>query len=176
MGVIHIFKMCRIKRQTLILSFLFLTIFQTGFSQTAKTESFQFPDQIGSINDYEKLFSENEIKELKGIISKHEKETSNQIVIVSVDTFEPFKTLFQYSLELGNYWGVGQIGKSNGIMIVFGIKMRQIRIQVGYGLEDKLKDEEVKMIIDKVIIPEFKNGNYFNGIKKGLLEIIEEIK
>jgi len=163
------------KKRALILSFLLLTIFQVSFSQTDKRESFQFPDQIGSINDYEKLFSDTEIKELIDIISKHEKETSNQIVIVSVNTFEPFETLFQYSLELGDYWGVGQIGKSNGLMIVFGKKMRQIRIQVGYGLEDKLKDEEAKLIIDKVIIPEFKNGSYFSGIKNGLLEIIEEI-
>ncbi len=164
------------KRQALILSFLFIIIFQTGFSQTDKKESFNFPENVGYINDYEKLFTESEIKELTEIVSKHAKETSNQIVVVSIDSFEPYETLFKYSLELANYWGVGQKGKDNGLVIVFGKAIRQIRIQVGYGLEDKLKDEEAKLIIDKVIIPEFKNGDYFKGIKNGLVEIIEEIK
>ena len=90
------------KRQALILSFLFIIIFQTGFSQTDKKDSFNFPENVGYINDYEKLFTESEIKELTEIVSKHAKETSNQIVVVSIETFEPYETLFKYSLELAN--------------------------------------------------------------------------
>lgn len=116
------------------------------------------------------------MKELTEIMVNHAKETTNQICVVFIESFEPYETLFQYSLDLGNYWGVGQKGKDNGILIVFGKKIRQIRIQVGYGLENKLKDEEVKRIIDNTIVPESKNGDLFLGIKKGLLEIIEEIK
>ena len=67
-------------------------------------------------------------------------------------------------------------GQKNGVVIVFGKQIRQIRIQVGDGLEKKLKDEEVKRIIDYTIIPEFKKGDYFLGIKNGLIEIIKEIE
>jgi len=159
-------------RKTLLLGLFLIFISQTIFSQS----DFKFPDRIGYVNDFEGIFSNEQILELNSIIGKQEKETTNQIVIVTIKSFEPFETLFDYSLKLANYWGVGQKDKNNGITIVFGKQIRQIRIQVGYGLEKKLKDEEAKRIIDNVIIPEFKKGDYFVGIKNGLAEIIKEIE
>lgn len=64
----------------------------------------------------------------------------------------------------------------NGILIVFGKKLRKIRIVVGLGLEEKLTDEEAKKIIDETIITEFKNGNFFEGIQKGLQEVMKGIE
>jgi len=164
------------KRQALILSFLFLTIIQNGFSQSDKFKDFEFPEPIGYVNDFEKLFTESQIKELTEIIVNHANETTNQIAVVTIDNYQPYETLFQYSYELAETWGVGQKDKDNGVVIVFGKKIREIRIMTGYGVENLLKDEEAKFIIDSTIIPEFKKGDYFLGIKKGLLEIIEEIK
>lgn len=154
-----------------MLGFFLILISQTIFSQS----DFKFPDRKGYVNDFEGVFSNEQILELNKIIGEQEKETTNQIVIVSIKSFEPFETLFDYSLKLANYWEVGQKDKLNGIAIVFGKQIRQIRIQVGYGLEKKLKDEEAKRIIDNVIISEFKKGDYFVGIKNGLIEIIKEI-
>ena len=149
-----------------------ILISQTIFAQG----DFKFPDKIGLVNDFEGIFTNEQISELNGIISNHEKETTNQIVIVSIKSFAPYETLFDYSLKLANYWGIGQKVKNNGVAIVFGKQIREIRIQVGYGLEKKLKDEEAKRIIDNVIIPEFKKDDYYNGIKKGLVAIIKEIE
>jgi uncharacterized protein len=160
------------KTKTLVIGFILILLSSTLFSQS----DFKFPDKLGYVNDFEKVFSSEQILELNKIIEKHEKETTNQIVIVSIDSFAPFETLFDYSLKLANYWGVGQKDKNNGIAIVFGKQIRQIRIQVGYGLEKKLKDEEAKKIIDNIMIPDFKNGDYFMGIKNGLTEIIKEIE
>lgn len=153
------------------MDFFLIFISLSVFSQS----NFKFPDRIGYVNDFEGVFSNEQVLELNSIIGKHEKETTNQIAVVSIKSFEPFETLFDYSLKLANHWGVGQKGKNNGITVVFGKQIRQIRIQVGYGLENKLKDEEAKRIIDNVIIPEFKKGDYFAGIKNGLAEIIKEI-
>ena len=149
-----------------------ILISQTIFAQS----DFKFPVKIGYVNDFEGIFTNEQISELNGIISNHEKETTNQIVIVSIKSFAPYETLFDYSLKLANYWGIGQKVKNNGVAIVFGKQIREIRIQVGYGLEKKLKDEEAKRIIDNVIIPEFKKDDYYNGIKKGLVAIIKEIE
>jgi uncharacterized protein len=160
------------KTKTLVIGFFLILLSSTLFSQS----DFKFPDRLGYVNDFEKVFSSEQILELNKIIEKHEKETTNQIVIVSIDSFAPFETLFDYSLKLANHWGVGLKDKNNGIVIVFGKQIRQIRIQVGYGLEKKLKNEEAKKIIDNVMIPDFKNGDYFKGIKNGLTEIIKEIE
>jgi uncharacterized protein len=131
---------------------------------------------LGYVNDFEGIFTIGQIAELNKIIERHEKETTNQMVIVTTPSFAPFENLFDYSLKLANTWRVGQKGKNNGIAIVFGKQIRQIRIQVGYGLENKLKDEEAKRIIDNIIIPEFKKEDYYMGIKNGIAEIFKEIE
>ena len=160
------------KRKTIWIGFFLILLSQIIYAQ----KDFQFPHQMGYVNDFEGIFSNEQILELNGIISNHEKKTTNQIVIVSIKSFAPYETLFDYSLKLSNFWGVGQKDKKNGIILVFGKQIRKIRIQVGYGLEKKLKDEEAKRIIDNVIIPEFKKDNYFIGIRNGLNEIIKEIE
>ena len=163
-------------KRFLLLLGLTLFSFCLSYSQTDKKTDFKFPKPIGFVNDYEKVFSKEQIDTLTSIIQKHQDETTNQIAIVTIDSFAPYKTLFDYSLDLFNTWGIGTKEKNNGVAIVFGKSIRQIRIQVGYGLEKKLKDEEAKIIIDNVIIPEFKKGDFYSGIKKGLIEIMKEIK
>lgn len=164
------------KTKTLLLGLIFGLIALIGFSQSDKKSDFKFPDYVGYVNDFEGIFTQDQIKELNDIISKLEIETTNEIAIVSITSFEPYETLFDYSLGLANNWGIGKKDKDNGIAIVFGKQIRQIRIQVGYGLEKKLKDEEAKKIIDNIIIPEFKKGDFYTGIRNGLIAIIDEIK
>lgn len=164
------------RAKTLLFGLLFGLISLVGYSQTNNGTDFKFPENVGFVNDFEGILTQDQIKVLNDIISKHEKETTNEIAIVTIKSFEPYNTLFDYSLDLANYWGVGKKEKDNGIAIVLGKQIRQIRIQVGYGLENKLKDEEAKRIIDSIMIPEFKNGDFFTGIEKGLLAVIKEIK
>lgn len=164
------------KTKTLLFGLIFGLISLIGYSQADKKNEFKFPDYVDYVNDFEGIFTQDKIKELNDIISKHEKETTNEIAIVTITSFEPYETLFDYSMDLANYWGIGKKDKDNGVAIVFGQRIRQIRIQVGYGLENKLKDEEAKKIIDAIIIPEFKKGDFYTGIKKGLIEIINKIK
>jgi len=146
------------------------------FSQVIDSSQFKFPNPVGYVNDFEGVFSEEQKTELTKIITNFEKETSVEIVIVSITSYSPYENLFDYSLDLANHWGVGKKEKNNGIAIVFGMQIHEIRIQIGYGLEDVLADEEAKGIIDHTIIPEFMKGDVYSGIKRGLLEIIKELK
>jgi uncharacterized protein len=77
---------------------------------------------------------------------------------------------------LGQTWGVGSAEKNNGLTIVLCNPCGQIGIASGTGTELILTDEICKKIIDEKIIPEFKNGKFYNGIKKGILELIENWK
>ena len=78
----------------------------------------------------------------------------------------------EYSLELGRRWGIGQKGKDNGALLVVAPNDKQIRIEVGYGLEGILTDALSGNIINYYIIPEFKKGDIQNGIKIGTQKII----
>lgn len=162
--------------KTLLIVFFLGLFVLTGFSQDLKKTNFKFPERVGYVNDFEGIFTSEQVKTLNELIIKHEKETTNEIALVTISSFEPYASLFDYSLALGNDWGIGKKGKNNGIVIVMGKQIRQIRIQVGYGLENKLKDEEAKRIIDSIIVPEFKKGDYYAGLENGLTEIIKEIK
>ena len=135
---------------------------------------------ISRVSDFEGIFTAEESFYLDSVIAKHQEETTNEIAIVTyhldssqIRTPEEFNA---YSLALFREWGVGEKDKNNGVGVLISENLRRIRIEVGYGLEAKLKDAEAKTIIDSIIIPEFKNGQYFSGISKGLEAIMREIK
>jgi uncharacterized protein len=129
----------------------------------------------GYVNDFEKIIDNQTEKSLTNLIALHEGKTTNQICIVTIDNANAvFNGDFdKYSVWLANYWRVGQKGKNNGVLISVSKNLRKIRISVGYGLEKILPDKECKRIINTIIIPELKKGDYNKGIKNGLAEIIK---
>lgn len=143
---------------------------------STKTENAVFPQPVGYVNDFENILTEQEEKELTAIIKKHEAQTTDQIAIVTLTSLEPYDNIDDYSLDLANYWGVGQKEKNNGVLIALGKDLREIRIQNGYGIEKRLTDTETKIIIDEIMIPYLKKDQYFEGLKKGIEAIIEELK
>ena len=68
--------------------------------------------------------------------------------------------------------GIGLKEKDNGLSIVFSKSLKKIKISTGIGTEKVLTDVICKKIIDQTIISEFENGDYYNGIEKGLAELI----
>jgi uncharacterized protein len=138
----------------------------------------QFPiKSLGWISDYEHIFSPNQIFQLDSIISHFEKETTNEIAIVTIESSWATKENFDsLTLAILKKWGVGKKGKNNGILIGISTGLRKIRINNGYGIEAKLTNAETKKIIDDIILPEFKKGNYFEGTKSGLLALMQKIR
>ncbi|AXT59246.1 TPM domain-containing protein [Aquimarina sp. AD10] len=128
------------------------------------------------VNDYEFVFTPEQLKKLTLIIREFEKETTNQIAVVSIDSIGKHTDFDQFAIDLSNYNGVGQKEKDNGLTIVFSKNLRKIRISTGYGTEKILTDEICKKVIDQTIIPEFKNSEYYNGIEKGITELIAKWK
>ena len=103
--------------------------------------------------------------------------TTIQIAIVTLDSSYVAEEEFDYFITaLGNAWGVGQKNKNNGIMIGVSASLRRIRISNGYGIEAKLSDNETKKIIDEIVLPEFKERNYYTGLKKGLAAIMIKVR
>ena len=144
------------------------------FSTVEKFRETKLKNQI--INDYDSIFSPLQRKELSDIIYDYNIETTRQIVVVTVDSILPYSDIQIYATDLSNYWGVGDAEKNNGLTIVMCNPCRQIGIATGTGTELILTDEICKEVIDKTIIPEFKNGDFYNGVKNGVTELIEKWK
>jgi len=77
-----------------------------------------------------------------------------------------------YGYQLGRQWGIGQKGKNNGAILIVAPNERRVRIEVGYGLEGTLTDAASKLIIEDVILPQFRAGNYDAGVQAGTIEIV----
>jgi len=135
-----------------------------------------FPFPIGSVSDYEKIFNDVQISNLTKIISEYEEKTTREIAIVTVNSIEPYENISDYSTDLANEWGIGNSETDNGLLILFSKNLREIRISTGYGTEKILTDELCKKVIDETIIPEFKKGDYYSGIEKGMTELIKKWK
>jgi uncharacterized protein len=140
-----------------------------------ESDSTIFPKSVGYVNDFEDILTEEEEKELTTIIKKLESQTTDQISIVTLSSLDPYENIGDYSLDLANHWGVGTKEKNNGILIALGKGLRKISIQNGYGIEKRLTDSETKHIITEVMIPEFKNDKYYEGLTKGIKAIIVEL-
>lgn len=139
------------------------------------TSTFIPPAPLGSVSDYERIFTPEQIRELDSLIMLHEKRTNNKISIVTIRSTKPYKTLADYSSDLFKGWEVGG-EKENGVLITYSGKLNEVRITTGSGLKKRLTDKESKRIIKKDILPELEKGDSFSGLKAGLKKVIVEIK
>lgn len=135
------------------------------------------PSAVGYVNDFGYYFTKAQADTLSQIIQQHQKATGNQIAIVTFTSLPIDAQDFDaFTKALANKWGVAQKEKNNGVTIALCKELRKIRIQNGDGITVKLSDANTKAIIDNVIFPEFIKGDYYNGIKKGLLQIIQVLR
>jgi uncharacterized protein len=78
-----------------------------------------------------------------------------------------------YGYQLGRRWRIGQEDKNNGVLLIVALNERQVRIEVGYGLEGTLTDAITKLIIENSILPRIKAGDIPGGIRRGTEDIIQ---
>jgi uncharacterized protein len=89
--------------------------------------------------------------------------SSNQIAVVIIPSLDGYPKE-EYATKLFRDWGIGNKKTNNGVLLLIAINDRQIRIEVGYGLEGAIPDITALNIIDNDIKPAFKAGNYYEGI------------
>lgn len=107
-------------------------------------------------------------------IAAQRTETGNQIAILMVSTLDD-QPIENYTLDVARTWGVGSGERNNGVLLLIAKDDRQLRIEVGTGLEGALTDIRSGQIIRERITPEFRDNNYFAGIDAGLDSIITAI-
>jgi uncharacterized protein len=147
-----------------------LLIFEKSFAQ-------KIPAPKGRVNDFEHLLTSREEQTLDSLLALFEKQTTNQLALVTLDSNYTSATAFDdFIISLHNAWGVGLKGKNNGIVVGISAQLRSIRISNGQGILARLSDAETLQIIDQIMIPEFKKGAFFTGIRNGLMAIIAKLQ
>jgi len=131
-----------------------------------------YPKLTEIVTDNARIFTQPQLEELRTKLYQFESETTNQLVILTIDELGN-ATIEQYALEVFNQNKLGQEGKDNGILILFSELDREVRIEVGYGLEPYITDAVASRIIRNTMIPRFKEENYFGGLDMATDQIIE---
>ncbi len=117
----------------------------------------------GFVGDYAGVLSTESKTALEEKLSQFEKSTSNEISVVMIKSLQG-DTIENFANKLFQEWGIGKKDKDNGILFVAAIDDRQMRIEVGYGLEGSLTDAQSYWILQNVVKPAFKDGDYNKGI------------
>ncbi|WAC11625.1 TPM domain-containing protein [Dyadobacter pollutisoli] len=125
------------------------------------------PNPPKLVNDFANQLNDGEKAQLEQKLIAYNDSTSSQIVIVIVPTTGDYP-IADYAFKLGREWGVGQKGKDNGIVLLWAPTDRKIFIATGYGLEGAIPDAIAKRIISQVITPQFKNGQFYQGLSDGV--------
>lgn len=96
----------------------------------------------------------------------------SQIAVLMIATLDG-ETIEQYAIRAFEQWKIGKKGIDNGVLLIIAKQDRQVRIEVGYGLEGELPDIKAKRIIEQSLIPAFRQNDFYQGIDHSLTSIID---
>jgi len=126
------------------------------------------------VTDLAGVLAPDQLRALDSRLQTYEDTTSNQIVVLIVNTV-PEEDIESYSIAVAEKNKIGQKGKDNGILMTVDVNDHKVRFEIGYGLEGSVPDAISSYIIDEIVIPDFKNGNYYSGIDKGITALAAQI-
>ncbi|MBP6855407.1 MAG: TPM domain-containing protein [Candidatus Pacebacteria bacterium] len=129
----------------------------------------------GFVSDFARVLSVDQKTALEQKLSTFEKETSNEIAVVIIDSLKG-DYIENYAVKLFADWGIGKKDKDNGVLFLVAVSDRAMRIEVGYGLEGALTDALSVRILDDNVRPFFKQNDYAGGIGAGVDAIISATK
>lgn len=152
-----------------------LLFFTTGlFFQLLAIPQKPVPARL--VNDFTNTLSPAQQQAMESKLVDFGNSTTTQIVVVITNSFEGNdKAMYAYSI--GEQWGVGNAQFDNGIVVLLkpktGTESGEVFIAPGYGLEAVIPDAIAKRIVEKEMIPSFRQGNYYEGIDKALNVLME---
>ena len=150
-----------------------ISVFILIFSQLVllAKEPPKAPTHNRYVQDYASVLSAQQERYLLYKLDTFYKSTSNEICIVTEKSTDG-DDIVDYAFRLAQAWGIGSEGNDNGVLIYIAINDREIDIEVGKGLEGAIADIDAKRIIDRIMVPKFREGEYGGGINEAVDAII----
>lgn len=149
---------------------IFLLLMAVLFAVPA--HALEVPKLTGYVNDYGSMLSPQAKATLEQELRAFEQSDSTQLVIVTIPSLQG-EVLEEFSIKIAQAWKIGQKGKDNGIIFLVSKEDRKLRVEVGRGLEGRLTDLMAGRIIDLVVKPRFKRGDFDGGFITGVHSLID---
>jgi uncharacterized protein len=132
------------------------------------------PQLTGRVVDQTGTLSSSDIAALSQKLRDFETRKGSQVAVLIVPTTQP-ETIEQFSIRVAEAWKIGRKKIDDGAILVVAKNDRHLRIEVGYGLEGALTDVTSRRIIDEIITPKFRTGDFSGGISDGVDRMIRVI-
>ena len=140
----------------------------SGLAQAALVE---VPELKSRVTDLTQTLSQPQQAALEAKLAAFEQKKGSQIALLIVPTTQP-EDIAQYSIRVTDAWKLGREKVDDGILILIATEDRKMRIEVGYGLEGPIPDLTAKRVINEVIAPKFKQGDFYGGLDAGVDRLI----
>lgn len=138
------------------------------YAAIALAQSLQpVPALSGRVVDLSHTLSTEQRQSLDAQLRDFEQRKGSQIAVLIVSRTEP-EAIEQYAIRVAEQWKLGRKKIDDGAILVIAKDERALRIEVGYGLEGVLNDATCKRIIDDIIVPYFRKGDFYGGISAGV--------
>lgn len=140
------------------------------FSAPAKADV-PVPALAARVTDQTGTLSSAQIASLEQTLRDFEARKGSQIAVLIVPTTAP-ETIEQFGIRVGEQWKLGRKGVDDGAILLVAKEDRTVRIEVGYGLEGALNDAVCERIVSEIVVPRFRQGDYYGGIRDGVARMI----
>jgi uncharacterized protein len=140
-------------------------------SNIAHAELVAIPELKSRITDLTQTLSAEQQAQLDAKLAAFEQQKGSQIAVLILPSTQP-EDIAQYSIRVVEKWKIGREKVDDGVLILVAKDDRKIRIEVGYGLEGAIPDLIAKRVINEIISPQFKQGNFYGGLDAGVDKLI----
>src|SRR5262245_44588849 len=133
------------------------------------------PERRAPVTDLTGTLTPDQVQQLDQQLRAFEAKKGSQIAVLIVPTTQP-ETVEQYGIRVAEAWKLGRRGVNDGALLLIAKDDRAVRIEVGYGLEGPLPDVLANRIVEQVIVPRFRSGDFFGGIREAIERMIALIE
>ena len=152
---------------------ILLVFFCFAFILTANCGALTHTDEF-FVNDFANIIDSNNERAMLQMGEYLYKSTTAQVVAVTVNSLDG-KDIESYAISLAREWGIGSAEKNNGVLLILALDEREVRIEVGSGLEGALNDAKCGRILDTYGIDYFKQNNFSEGLFNVYYSLINEV-
>ncbi|MEM9601727.1 MAG: TPM domain-containing protein [Pseudomonadota bacterium] len=142
---------------------------------SAPANAAPYPEYTSPVVDAADVLSLSTRTRLTEALQAHRDRVGDEVAVVTVPGLDGVN-IGQYALGLARQWRLGQSGRDNGVLIVIAPEERRVRIEVGYGLEDTLRDSDAADIIATSMTPRFRVGDLDGGTRDGVDAVLTRLQ
>jgi uncharacterized protein len=135
------------------------------------------PELTQPVNDFAHVVDDASARAMESLIRSLQQATGDVVVVATVDSFAPYGDIREYAVKMfeNRGRGIGERGRDNGLLVLLAVKDRQVRVEVGYELEQFITDGFSGQTSREDMAPFFRRGDYGAGLHAGVERIVNRI-